>query len=160
MIHEKTVPVTAESDVSGIFSDASSMASSASGSYTMVSTVSAGGTRRKKKKKKKRVTGKEGSPYEEEFLINGMKELVPSKIYSEEVKGLLVALVDLGHRKEAQQLQDMQSSFINMVAKADDLITAPIIGVGNDDEDEDKTKDAKPTILKIKDADWKLACLF
>jgi hypothetical protein len=38
-------PHSGEGDMAGLFSDTSSIASSASGTYTLVSTVSAGGTR-------------------------------------------------------------------------------------------------------------------
>ena len=97
--------------------------------------VSSGGTRRRKKKKKKRISGKEGSRYEEEYLIHALKQQVPTTSTQEEVRDLLRALVQSQCTAEARALQELYAQYIDTVEASLDLLLSPLIGVPGEEEE-------------------------
>merc|ERR1711879_401248 len=122
-----------------VFSETSSFASSRS-SFSYVS-MSEGGTKKRKRTKKKRISGKEGSLYEEEYLVDALKKLIPAKIEQEEISSLLKVLLLLGKNEDAEELQTLFARFNALVESSLDVIIAPIIAMpGHEEEQEEDNK--------------------
>ncbi|KAF2071926.1 hypothetical protein CYY_006763 [Polysphondylium violaceum] len=125
------------SGMSGMFSDGGQSISSSASNVTTSSYVStyssqtgtfstATKTRLKKKEKKQkpkkvRITGKEGSPYEEDFLVDELKKLVPSANRQMIVGRTVKTLVLFGLFEQAKKLQTLYQEFLDLV---DNSLTA------------------------------------
>lgn len=112
------------SDVS-ISSSVSSLASGTSGASRSAydSVVSEGGTRKRvRRPATKRVTGKEGSPHEEEWLVTTMRGLIPSEKLLGDMRELLEALVLFGHISEARSLHAVIAGLVGLVNSAAEML--------------------------------------
>lgn len=147
-----------------VFSETSSFASSRS-SFSYVS-MSEGGTRKRKRKKKKRISGKEGSQYEEEFLVEALKKLIPTKEHKLEINRLLKILFILGFNDEAEELQNLFSKFTLLVDSSLDVLISPIVPMPGHEEEEEQDRQVREKIeLKEKmdrmnpPENWLLSCV-
>ena len=145
-----------------VFSDTSSFSSTMS-SFSYVS-VSTGGTRRRKKQKRKRLTGKEGNPHEEEFLVQSLKQLIPSDVDQDEIKNLIVGLVESNFFKEASTLQEEYSAFHSLVKSSLDILLAPLVYLGGEDDEDDishqkRIEEKNRMDMLYKARDWPLQSL-
>ncbi|EAL65378.1 elongation protein 1 [Dictyostelium discoideum AX4] len=126
------------SGMSGMFSEGGMSVNSALSNVTTSSYVStysqqtgtfstATKTRLKKKDKKQkpqkvRITGKEGSPYEEDYLVDQMKKLIPSSSQQESIGRIIKGLVLLGLFNDARQLSTLYQKYLNLIdSSLDDL---------------------------------------
>jgi len=144
------------------FSETSSFASSMS-SFSFVS-VSEGGTQRRKRKKKKRLSSKEGSLYEEEYLVDALRKLIPSPEDTEEVTRLLKALVLLGFRDESAELQQLFVKLTSLIESSLEVLIAPVIPIPGDDQEEDikiqQGIEMKEKMDRLyKPSTWQLSCV-
>ena len=134
-----TGPAGGNNQLNDAFSDTSSFASTRS-SFSYLS-VSEGGTKRRRRKTKKRISGKEGSPYEEEFLIDALKKLIPSQTEQQEVKSLLDALLYLGFDELGFELNQLFSTFTALIDSSLEVLVAPVVVIpGTEDEDDIRIK--------------------
>lgn len=119
-------------DARSVFSDAGSMssASSASSVTSQGSTTSSRQSRRRAKKlrkRKKRLSGKRGSPHEEEWLLVQMADLVPSPVLQQEIGSLVRALVEASLWVEATTLQTLFSDLLRVVRAGSGVMAAPLL---------------------------------
>ncbi|EGC35070.1 hypothetical protein DICPUDRAFT_79181 [Dictyostelium purpureum] len=128
------------SGMSGIFSEGGQSVNSAMSSVTTSSYVStysqqtgtfstATKTRLKKKDKKPkpqkvRLTGKEGSPFEEEYLVEEMKKLIPSIAQQENIGRIVKGLVILNLFDEARQLSTLYQKYLDLIDGSLDNLSA------------------------------------
>jgi len=75
---------------------------------------------RKKKKPKKKLSGREGNPYEEEYIITTMSSHfnAVNRKYYDEVHELLKALLHLGYHSEAKKIQFLLQEYIDTINQA------------------------------------------
>ena len=71
----------------------------------------------KERKKVARLSGKEGSAHEEEYLINALRLLIPSAKYQNEVGKLIKILVYFGEVSKSKQLQTKLEEFLASVSQ-------------------------------------------
>jgi hypothetical protein len=76
-------------------------------SFATGSTISktTGKARRKPKQRAKKVSAREGSPHEEEYLANALRELLPAAAAFASIQEELKALLYFGHLRLATALQ-------------------------------------------------------
>ncbi|GAM18409.1 hypothetical protein SAMD00019534_015840 [Acytostelium subglobosum LB1] len=126
------------SGMSGMFSE-QSMGSMNSGSTTLSyrSTYSSAtgtfsqATKLRNKKKdaskrkvnKVRVTGKEGSQYEEEFIVEAMRKMIPTSSQQQVVGQVLRGLVLLSWADKAETLQTLYKQYLELVAQSLELLS-------------------------------------
>ncbi|EFA84443.1 elongation protein 1 [Heterostelium album PN500] len=77
----------------------------------------------KRKVNKVRVTGKEGSVHEEEFIVEAMKKMIPGQSQQEVVANLLRGLVLLGWSDKAEQLQNRFKQYLELIKQSLDLLS-------------------------------------
>ncbi len=73
---------------------------------------------KKKRKEKKRVTGKEGSRYEEDFLVDEMREVIKKgseQIHPTQIPLLLRYLVRFGMNEKGKEIQEEFTKFLELV---------------------------------------------
>ncbi|KAN0047501.1 hypothetical protein ACTA71_001883 [Dictyostelium dimigraforme] len=128
------------SGMSGMFSEGGMSVNSALSNVTTSSYVStysqqtgtfstATKTRLKKKDKKQkpqkvRITGKEGSPYEEDYLVEQMKKLIPSASQQESIGRIIKGLVLLGLFNDARQLSTLYQKYLDLIDTSLDALSA------------------------------------
>lgn len=108
------------SGMSGISESSSVLSStsttSTSSGYSGYSSLSNRGKRqRKQRKKKQRITGKEGSLHEEEYLIDSLKQMIPTESFQERIGSLIKMLIIFGERDRASKLQHAFKQFLALV---------------------------------------------
>ncbi|ELR18862.1 elongator complex protein 1, putative [Acanthamoeba castellanii str. Neff] len=165
--------VSISSSVSSHMSTATGTSTSSRSAYDSV--ISEGGTRRRVRRPgTKRVTGKEGSPREEEWLVTTMRGLVPSDKLLSDMKELLDTLVLFGHMAEAKDLHATLAALVALINSSADMLDdseclyvqrrkaraarkAAGLPLGEEDEEEVHTKE-EPKKL-IKNLEWDLSLL-
>ncbi|KAL6043697.1 Elongator complex protein 1 [Balamuthia mandrillaris] len=114
-------------ETSSEVSHTSTQQSDRSSAYTSTyasTVVSEGGTKRRSgRQRRKKVTGREGGPHEEEWLVTTLSNLIPSEKFQEEVHETLQMLVYFGQLEEGQELQGLLSSFIDSVRSRQQLLS-------------------------------------
>mmetsp|Transcript_12812 Transcript_12812/g.38772 ORF Transcript_12812/g.38772 Transcript_12812/m.38772 type:complete len:1472 (-) Transcript_12812:149-4564(-) len=136
------------SGTTSIYSDASIYSFASYSSF--YSTVTAGGHYRRKNKKgsrrrRPRVSGREGSEFEEEFYVNELKEMIPSRKHLDEFNELLRELIRLRLQEQADHLHALVHALIELVKKVTPLLLAPLITSSTDHvEDDPLGPDASP----------------
>eukprot|EP01133_Synstelium_polycarpum_P003655 gene3655-4201_t len=125
------------SGMSGLFSEGAGSVSSTMSSSTYRSTYSSStgtfsqATKSRNKKKdpskrktnKVRVTGKEGSLHEEEYIVETMKKLIPTTAQQESTGNTLRALVLYGQLDQAKELQVLFKKFLVLIDQSLDLLS-------------------------------------
>lgn len=164
LLMPKIDSLPSDPNLGDVFSETSSFASSRS-SFSYLS-VSEGGTKQRKRKKKKRISGKEGSLYEEEYLVDALKKLIPTEFDRNELHELLKILLLLGYNNDAEELQTIYSKFCELIESSLEVLIAPIVPMpGHEEEHEEdlKIKDKIETKEKMdrlfKPSAWKLSTL-
>ncbi|KAN0014791.1 hypothetical protein ACTFIU_001109 [Dictyostelium citrinum] len=128
------------SGMSGMFSEGGMSVNSALSNVTTSSYVStysqqtgtfstATKTRLKKKDKKQkpqkvRISGKEGSPYEEDYLVEQMKKLIPTAAQQESIGRIIKGLVLLGLFNDARQLSTLYQKYLDLIDGSLDALSA------------------------------------
>jgi len=164
LLMPQVVGLPADANLGDVFSETSSFASSQS-SFSYV-TRSEGGTKQRKRKKKKRLSGKEGSLYEEEFLVEALKKLIPSKFEQEQVHSLLKVLMLVGATEDAETLSDLFRRLVTMVEKSLDVLIAPLTSMPGHEDEEEEDRLMKEKIAMKEKLDrlyhahtWSLSCI-
>eukprot|EP01117_Protostelium_nocturnum_P005632 TRINITY_DN2032_c1_g1_i4.p1 TRINITY_DN2032_c1_g1~~TRINITY_DN2032_c1_g1_i4.p1 ORF type:complete len:1263 (-),score=561.83 TRINITY_DN2032_c1_g1_i4:48-3836(-) len=154
---------SAFSGVSGV-----SRASSTSGISIVSgsSLLSRGSRRGKPKQQRRRVTGKEGGPHEEEFLIEYLKRILPTAKFQEDIGNLIKMLLLFNHRSKAADIQSMFQKYLELIKKDLTILIPVVLPIPLDDngipltEEQQKkkkadnlTKEASKLVPKV---DWRL----
>jgi elongator complex protein 1 len=123
------------SEASSMASGYSSISSTSSRLSTTSSQMSRGSNRsnrsknsaRKQNRKasRKKVSGRRGTPHEEEYILQRIGELFPTEKFQKEVANTLKNLVTFGYRTEAKALQQAMTTFLTAVDATLPLLNTP-----------------------------------
>lgn len=127
----ESMPMIEGSETSSMYSGAS--ASSASSSNTRTSKFSKGSksskasksSRKSSTSSSRKVSGRKGSPNEEQYLIREIPGLYPQARFLDDVSALLAALFQFNKTEKAVQLQQALDEWISRATKALALINTP-----------------------------------
>lgn len=101
------------------------------------------GGKREKKKRKERVTGKEGSRHEEEYIINALRGLIPNAQKQQAVGNLVRALVRFGMAERAREVQQAFKAFVDAVDAGLEAANESVRAVAEEHAKRETEKQAK-----------------
>lgn len=138
--HEES-PEVEGSENSSMYSGSDSSSTSGRSRYSQSSRSS----RRSRKPSKKKLSGRKGSPFEEEFIIQELPLLLPNEKYQHEIKDLLVALYEFGFKDDCKELQDAFGVLMDYATKAQNLLKS-VSPKTRDELDEEAKKEKDPLL--------------
>lgn len=135
----ETTPEVEGSETSSMYSGSDSSSRSGRSFYSQSSRSS---KRSRKKPSKKKISGRKGSPYEEEYLMQELPQLLPTEKLQEDVNNHLKHLYEFGYTDDCKELQKSLQVLIDYATKAKVLLSSVSPKTREElDEEEKKVKD-------------------
>jgi elongator complex protein 1 len=171
----ESMPMIEGSETSSMYSG-SSQSSSASSSTkksakSSKSAKSNKSSRSSRSASKGKVSGRKGSPHEEQFLVQEIPGLLPPLRIQQEVSDLLAVLFQFGHSAKAVELQKALDEWISRGSKALNIINTPSPLTREEQQDFDASRQGADLLqlalvdppkipnATLKPIDWRLSLL-
>jgi elongator complex protein 1 len=125
-LDEETMSQVSTSETGSVLTDVSAPSQASTLSFrSYLSKANSKRTKGRKKQKQKKMSGRKGSPYEEEFLLQQINEIFPTAQFQLEVSATLRALIYFGHLDKARTLQNIFDKYLEIVEKSLDVLNTP-----------------------------------
>jgi len=98
--------------------------------------------RGKKKPQKKKHSGRQGNPFEQEYLITELANSIPSKRWQEQIKDLLRLLLSFDEREKCAKLQTAFRNYISLVKSGMPLLNTPKV-LNTEEEEQAKAQELR-----------------
>lgn len=138
--HEES-PEIEGSENSSMYSGSDSSSVSGRTRYSQTSRSS----RKSRKPSKKKLSGRKGSPFEEEYLIQELPLMLPNVKLQSEIKDLATVLFEFGFKEDAIELQDALTILMEYATKAQRILKS--ISPKTREELDEEAKKVKDPLL-------------